>query len=135
MPSAPTEVWIFELQPEPSSGRSQPRCQAFAGLMSSVASSTSTNQWLRDGSKKTYPSRDPQAAHGLSPRQPGFLDPPLGSAELMRGIRCSARHGSDQGEQEQAYQRQYVRKMVERPAGNTGQPPAPADIGSFREAR
>jgi hypothetical protein len=36
-PSAPTEVWILGLQPVPSSGRSQPRCQAFAGSMSSVA--------------------------------------------------------------------------------------------------
>jgi hypothetical protein len=36
-PSAPTEVWIFELQPEPRSGRSQPRCHSFAGSMSLVA--------------------------------------------------------------------------------------------------
>ena len=35
--SAPNEVWIFGLQPEPPSGRSQPRCRAFAGSMSSVA--------------------------------------------------------------------------------------------------
>jgi hypothetical protein len=35
-PSAPTEVWILELQPERPSGRSQLRCQAFAGSMSSV---------------------------------------------------------------------------------------------------
>ena len=34
MPSARTEVWIFELQPERPSGRPQPRCQAFAGSMS-----------------------------------------------------------------------------------------------------
>jgi hypothetical protein len=36
-PSVPTEAWIFELQPEPPSGRSHPRCQAYAGSMSSVA--------------------------------------------------------------------------------------------------
>jgi putative transposase len=36
-PTAPTEARIFELQPEPPSGRSQPRCQVFAGSMSSVA--------------------------------------------------------------------------------------------------
>jgi hypothetical protein len=37
MPSAPTGVWIFELQPEPPSRRCQPRCHSFAGSMSSVA--------------------------------------------------------------------------------------------------
>jgi hypothetical protein len=36
-PSAPTEVWIFELQPEPPSRRCQPRCHSFAGSMSLVA--------------------------------------------------------------------------------------------------
>jgi transposase InsO family protein len=33
----PTEVWIFELQPERPSGRSQPGCHALVGSMSSVA--------------------------------------------------------------------------------------------------
>jgi hypothetical protein len=33
-PSAPTEVWIFELQPERPSGRPHPGCHAFAGSMS-----------------------------------------------------------------------------------------------------
>jgi putative transposase len=36
-PSAPTEVWIFKLQPERPSGRSHPTRHAFAGSMSSVA--------------------------------------------------------------------------------------------------
>jgi hypothetical protein len=49
---APTEVWIFELQPEPPSGRSQPRCHAFAGSISSAASSTNTKQGLRDESER-----------------------------------------------------------------------------------
>jgi transposase InsO family protein len=49
---APTEVWIFELQPEPPSGRSQPRCHAFAGSISSAASSMNTKQGLRDESER-----------------------------------------------------------------------------------
>jgi len=36
-PSAPTEVWIFELQLEPSGGRSHPTRHAFVGSISSAA--------------------------------------------------------------------------------------------------